>query len=818
MPGSLADDSGHDNVEKVSGEDESLFVHGPMVIFKWLDVVGWPVQYVSPNIFSHFGYSAADFSASGRTLADLIHPDDLHRVTKEVFSFVRTRAPFFEQEYRLLRADGAYRWVHVHTVTKWKKPGEVAYFLGYLFDITYRKKTEELLDRERSLLRSLVRTIPDLVWLKDPEGVYLLCNPTFEKFFGASEAAIIGKTDYDFVDPELATFFRNKDLEAVAAGGPSINTEWITFACDGHRALLETIKTPMRDSEGRLIGVLGIGRDITDMNEAQETLRHSQRMLTMTMDLAKMAYWSYDKGKNLFTFDDHFYALYGTSADEMGGLQMSPEDYIRKFIPPDEMERIAEVITTNAADDAPCGARELTHRIRRADGQERHIIVRFDIIKDSEGKTIGSYGANQDITEQKKAEDEIRKQSIFLRTLLDTLPIPVFYKDTNRLYTDCNREFEKFFGMSRDEIIGKDVFNVAPQNIAAVYADKDTELFENPGTQVYEWKVRNMKGEEREVIFHKATFVDADGRIAGLLGAISDITELKRMEREHRDLNATLEMRVAEETDKRMANERMLVQQAKMAAMGEMMAAIAHQWRQPLNIVGLCIQNLVDAHAQGNLGKDFFTSAMGRAMEQIRHMSKTIDDFRNFFMPDKSMTVFSLCSTLRDVCQLCEAQLVSNDIRLEIDCLGRDARQELTRDSSAQPSLFIEGFRNEFRHVILNLINNAIDAIKLRKKEGGPRSSGKGVISARCALDNKWARITISDNGTGIPEEIIDRIFEPYFTTKSQSAGTGVGLYMSRMIIEDHMKGRLIAGNSEDGASFTIILPAVVHSGEQGDK
>jgi PAS domain S-box-containing protein len=810
MPGSLADDAGRSHVGKVSGEDESLFVHGPIVVFKWLDVVGWPVQYVSANIFSHFGYSVGDFTAAGITMASLIHPDDLHRITKEVSVFVGARELFFEQEYRLRRADGAYRWVHVHTVTKWKKPGEVAYFLGYLFDITQRKKTEELLDRERSLLRSLVRTIPDLVWLKDPNGAYLLCNLTFEKFFGASEAEIIGKTDYDFVDSKLATFFRNKDLEAIAAGGPSINTEWITFASDGHRALLETIKTPMCDSEGRLIGVLGIGRDITDMNEVQETLRNSQRMLTMTMDLAKMAYWSYNKGANLFTFDDHFYSLYGTSADEMGGLQMSPEDYISKFVPPDEMERIAEVIAINAADDAPCGARELMHRISRADGQERHIVVRFDIIKDSQGRNIGSYGANQDITEQKMAEDEIRKHSIFLRTLLDTLPIPVFYKGINRLYTDCNREFEKFFGMSRDEIIGKGVFDVAPPNIAEVYADKDAALFENPGSQVYEWKVRNRKGEERDVIFHKATFLDANGRIGGLLGAISDITELKRMERELRDLNTTLEIRVDEEIAKRMNNERMLVQQSKMATMGEMMAAVAHQWRQPLNIIALCIQNLLEAHAQGALEKDYFTDTMGRAMKQVRFMSKTIDDFRSFFMPDRGRTVFSLCSTLKDVCQLCEVRFVTNDITLEIDCLGRDARQELPADCVHPPKLLIEGFRNEFRHVILNLINNAIDAIKQRKKEGGLRGSEKGVISTRCVLDDNWARITISDNGTGIPENIIDRIFEPYFTTKAQSSGTGMGLYLSRVIIEDHMKGRLIAGNSDDGAFFTIILPGVV--------
>ncbi|MBV5273930.1 MAG: PAS domain-containing protein, partial [Lamprocystis purpurea] len=124
-----------------------------------------------------------------------------------------------------------------------------------------------------NLLQTILRAIPDLIWLKDLNGVYLACNPTFERFFGAAEARIIGRTDYDFVDRELADFFRTHDVQALAAGGPTVNTEWLTFAADGYRGLFETIKTPLRDAAGELIGVLGIARDITKLREAQEALR-----------------------------------------------------------------------------------------------------------------------------------------------------------------------------------------------------------------------------------------------------------------------------------------------------------------------------------------------------------------------------------------------------------------------------------------------------------------------------------------------------------------------------------------------------------------
>jgi PAS domain S-box-containing protein len=127
-----------------------------------------------------------------------------------------------------------------------------------------RKRAEEALCNSEGRLHTMVQTIPDLIWLKDKDGVYLSCNTMFERFFGAREADIIGKTDYDFVDRELADFFREHDRKAVAAGKPTSNEEWITFADDGRHALLDTIKTPMYDARGTLIGVLGIGRDITE--------------------------------------------------------------------------------------------------------------------------------------------------------------------------------------------------------------------------------------------------------------------------------------------------------------------------------------------------------------------------------------------------------------------------------------------------------------------------------------------------------------------------------------------------------------------------
>ena len=134
-------------------------------------------------------------------------------------------------------------------------------------------------------LRTLIRTIPDLVWLKDPQGVYLACNPAFERFFGAREAEIRGKTDHDFVPKDQADFFRERDREAMAAGGPRVNEEWITMADTGARILVETIKTPMMDASGALMGVLGIARDIT---EQDSHIRERARLQAQLFEAQKL--------------------------------------------------------------------------------------------------------------------------------------------------------------------------------------------------------------------------------------------------------------------------------------------------------------------------------------------------------------------------------------------------------------------------------------------------------------------------------------------------------------------------------------------------
>jgi PAS domain S-box-containing protein len=211
---------------------------------------------------------------TGYTIEDLVGRNILSLIAAQSRAVVQANIDTgYNKPYEVtgLRRDGSEYSLRLEArdIRYREKPARTAEFR----DITRQKDTERTLSNTQAHLSTLVKTIPDLIWLKDADGVYLACNTAFERFFGAGEADIAGKTDYDFVHRELADFFREHDRKAMNAGRPTVNEEWITFADDGHQALLETIKTPMFNNRGELIGVLGIGRDISARKQAEEEIK-----------------------------------------------------------------------------------------------------------------------------------------------------------------------------------------------------------------------------------------------------------------------------------------------------------------------------------------------------------------------------------------------------------------------------------------------------------------------------------------------------------------------------------------------------------------
>ena len=241
-----------------------------------------------------------------------------------------------------------------------------------------------------------------------------------------------------------------------------------------------------------------------------------------------------------------------------------------------------------------------------------------------------------------------------------------------------------------------------------------------------------------------------------------------------------LDMRVKEEIEKTKEKEQLLINQSKLAALGEMLGNIAHQWRHPLTRLSLLIQNLEMAYNMKKLDKERFEKFSSQAKAQINYMSETIDDFTNFFKKDTKKEEFCPKEIITNALTLMEGRLKQNKV---------DVKLEIIKTES------IYGYKSEFSQVILNIINNAIDILKERN-----------VNNKKIWIRINGKKIEIEDNAGGIPEDIKDKIFEPYFTTKFQSQGTGIGLYMSRVIITQHFNGELLAYNSKNGAVFVISL------------
>jgi diguanylate cyclase (GGDEF)-like protein/PAS domain S-box-containing protein len=228
------------------------------------------IRYESPSAKRILGYEPSEII--GRNVFDLTHPDELTAIKTSFERAITGRGNPLPSVHRFLHKDGSWRYLELVDQNLLEDEA-VKGLVVNAHDVTERKQAEDALRESEARLNTLVHTIPDLVWLKDYDGLYLACNPMFERFFGAKEVEIVGKTDYEFVNQDLADYFRNQDCIAMEKGKPSVNEEWITFSDDGRHALLETIKTPMYDSKGTLIGVLGIGREITERKRAEEEIR-----------------------------------------------------------------------------------------------------------------------------------------------------------------------------------------------------------------------------------------------------------------------------------------------------------------------------------------------------------------------------------------------------------------------------------------------------------------------------------------------------------------------------------------------------------------
>ncbi len=326
---------------------------------------------------------------------------------------------------------------------------------------------------------------------------------------------------------------------------------------------------------------------------------------------------------------------------------------------------------------------------------------------------------------------------------------------------------------SKDELIGKNVFDfICPDDMSKVKENMQKEIVDP-----YDVRIMRKDGTYLYALLRAKTIIVRGEKMR--IATVIDITERMLQEQKIQEMNTTLKKKIKKALEENTKQLGMLQQQNKLASMGEMIGSIAHQWRQPLNAINLNIQNLDDDFEDGLIDKKFIEKFISKNLSIIEFMSKTIDDFRNFYRIDKVKVDFDVRDAIDDVLYMQSSHFFKNNIELSIK--GN--------------SFVVNGYESEFKQVILNLLSNAEDAMI-----DGDKKIKKIEIVIR---DGK---VAIRNNGEKIPNEILNRIFEPYFTTKEQGKGTGMGLYISKMIIENNMNGTLSARNRDGWVEFTVDI------------
>ena len=653
------------------------------------------------------------------------------------------------------------------------------------------------------LLRALVQSMPDLVWIKDENGRFLACNKRFEHYFGAPENEIIGRTDYDFVDKETADFFREKDRQAIASGYPSSNEEWVTFADDGHTELLETTKTPMYDSDGRLIGVLGVGHDITERKLAEERShtdeersRHLASMLRLMCDNVPDMIWAKDLNKNYLFANKAICVNLLNAIDIREPLGKSDLFFARREREnhPDspDWHTFGELCQDSDAITLERGEPTVFIEYGNIRGKFLCLEVHKAPFVNAEGQIIGTIGSARDITDRRRIEAELEQHRLHLEELVEqrthalseaeTRATSILQSTADGLYgvdlegriTFINSAACRMLGYTHEQAIGQHAHTLFHHH----HPDGSPHLVEDcPVRQAL------IHGEELrrndEVYWHASgqgipvmfalhpTF--HNGVNTGAVVSFIDITELRAAEQ---------------------AREKALIAAENLARIkSQFLANMSHEIRTPLNgILGFTQIGL----------RYYFDGAKARnAFEKIltsgNRLLGIVNDVLDFSKIEAGkLTIAQHAVNL--------AEVIDHAVELVAERAQVKKLQLIVEKLPTLPKTCTsDALRLE--QVLLNLLTNAI------------KFTEYGQVHLTASSTGDWLVFRVTDTGIGISDEELRLVFKPFHqsdgTASRRFDGTGLGLAISKHILE--LMGGAIEASSRAGlgSCFEFRIPYI---------
>jgi signal transduction histidine kinase/ABC-type uncharacterized transport system substrate-binding protein len=371
------------------------------------------------------------------------------------------------------------------------------------------------------------------------------------------------------------------------------------------------------------------------------------------------------------------------------------------------------------------------------------------------------------ITKRIGLEIKLIEQNKLDSVLLNNIKGAVYWKSNDNKILGCNDSLCRLLDLSKENIIGYDIKKVIPELFEKV--NDENEFVEEMET------ILNFKHRKVDALIRRRKYFNKNNEEAGVVTIVSDLTQLKKLE------------------NQRKKNEQFIIQRSKLSEIGEMMTSIAHQWKAPLIEISTIAQELLYKKNKKEFTKEDTQEFVNEIMTQVQYMTKTIDDFRSFIKPSLIKSEFDVNSAMDELLRVVEHNIKYNYIKIEV-----------SYEDNKRFNIY--GYPNEFKQTILSIINNSRDSILKRRQT----EEFEGLITIEISSQDNKTILSIKDNGIGIKEENLEKIFEPFFTSKKN--GDGFGLYMVKLIIEDKMNGKIEAIKCHTGANILISLINKVES------
>lgn len=753
------------------------------------------------------GYDDEELPNHINTWKQLLHPQDTERVLKIVREHLEGKTHHYSAEFRLKCQNGNYKWILSRGQALWDETGKPIRMAGSHSDISDRKE-------EQILLTSLIDCIPDLVFCKDAQGQYTMCNNAFENFVGLERAEIIGKSDFDLFPPEEALFFRQQDRLMMQRKQSQRNEEWLTYP-DGSRRLVDTLKTPFCCSEGHLRGTIGISRDITERKQKEESIKQQAERDGLLSNIARQL------------IDQDLQTAVNFTLKELGKFTQCDRSYIIRYFPHQQVwslvhewcnEYIPSTLSNsqnipldlfpwfsqqliqgnsiciNHIDDLPLDAEAEKEAF---DNSLSPTLVVVPMM--ASGKILGYLGldgkASKTWTKEQvnflklvgelmaiaqtraNAEEAQKESQARFAGILDNANEAIISIDENQIITLFNHSAEQTFGYSSEEVLGKPFNTLIPSRFTTDH-QQHIHSFENaPETARQMGGRRPVFGQRKDGTEFLAEVSISKIKLGGrtiFTAIVRDITERKQAEEALKQAKETAD--------------------AANRAKSEFLASMSHELRTPLNAILGFTQVMQRDHTlseehQQNLG------IIGRSGE---HLLELINDILEMTKIEAGRTTFN--KSRFDLYRLLD------NLESMLYLKAEEKQLQLIIERAPTVPQYLQTDEGKLRQVLINLLGNAIKftqegGVILRVKSETSRRKTKSIVLT----------FEVEDTGPGIAPEEIDQLFEAFGQTetgRNSHEGTGLGLPISRKFVQ-LMGGDInVSSVLGRGSLFTFTITA----------